>query len=199
MLLLNQMWCVIPPVPSERDKDLCGVGISSRCSRIPITLHSCPVGTSMCTLFILAPNFPQTTEIQNPSDVYGHGGRECTMPEIWNLNCPNLFSFTLPCRHHVWEPDSAQMLRNLPVDLIQGVFVIWNQHLLHDWKLGKPPPTHFDELNERTAGHLALTQADSRQLGAVLSNAYELLVQRTQAVGAHHQLHQAGAVKADAA
>ncbi|KAG7238841.1 hypothetical protein INR49_030385 [Caranx melampygus] len=102
-------------------------------------------------------------------------------------------------RHHVWEPDPAQVLRHLPVNLIQGVFVIGDQHLLHDGQLRQPPPTHLDKLHKRAAGNFTLTQADSRQLGAVLRDADQLLIQRTQAVGAHHQLHQTGAVEANAA
>lgn len=110
-----------------------------------------------------------------------------------------LSGFTSPGRHHVWEPDPAQVLRNLPVDLIQGVFVIWNQDLLHDGQLGKPPATHLDELHKCAAGNLALAQADGRQLGAVLGDADQFLIQRTQAIGAHHQLHQTRAVEANAA
>lgn len=91
------------------------------------------------------------------------------------------------------------MLGHLPVDLIQGVFVIGDQHLLHDGELGQPPAAHLHKLHEGAARHLALAQPDGRQLGAVLGDADQLLVQRPQAVGAHHQLHQPGAVQTHAA
>lgn len=106
---------------------------------------------------------------------------------------------SLPGRHHVWEPDPAQVLRHLPVNLIQGVFVIWNQYLLHDGQLGQSAAAHFNELHKRAAGHFALTQADGWQLGAVFGDTDQLLIQRTQAVGAHDQLHQTRAVEAHSA
>lgn len=42
------------------------------------------------------------------------------------------FPTALPGRHHVREPDATQMLRHLPVNVIQPIAVIWNQYLLHD-------------------------------------------------------------------
>ena len=116
--------------------------------------------------------------------------------EVLDCSCSG---FPLPGRHHVWEPDPAQVLRHLPVNFIQRVFMVWNQHLLHDGKLGEPPAAHFHKLHEGAAGHLALAQADGRKLRAVLRDADQLLVERTQAVGAHDQLHQTGAVEAHAA
>lgn len=106
---------------------------------------------------------------------------------------------TLPCRHHVREPDPTQMLRHLPVNVVQLVTVIRNQHFLHDGQLLQSVSAHLHELHEGAAGHFALPQADGGQLRAALGDADELLVERPQPVGAHHQLHQTRAGEPDAA
>lgn len=107
-------------------------------------------------------------------------------------------TISLPGRHHVREPDPTQMLGDLPVDVVQPVAMVWNQHFLHDGQLCQSVAAHFDKLHEGAAGHLALPQADGRQLRAALGDADQLLVQGPQPVGADHQFHQARAGEADA-
>lgn len=104
-----------------------------------------------------------------------------------------------PGGHHIWKPNPTQVLGHFPVDLIQAVFVVWDEHLLHDRQLREATATHLHELHESTAGDLALAQPDGRQVLAALSDADQLLVQRPETVGTHHQLHQTGAVHAHAA
>lgn len=91
------------------------------------------------------------------------------------------------------------MLGHLPVDIVQLVTVIRNQHFLHDGQLLQSFAAHLHELHKGAAGHLALSQAYGRQLRAALGDADELLVERPQPVGAHHQLHQARAGEPHAA
>lgn len=85
------------------------------------------------------------------------------------------------------------------MDLLHIVAVIWNQHLLHDRQLRQSAPARLHKLHKATAGHLALTQPDGCQAFTELCDADQLLVQWIEAVGAHHQLHQPGAVQPDAA
>lgn len=84
------------------------------------------------------------------------------------------------------------------MDLIQAVLVVRDEHLLHDGELCEASPTHPHKLHKGAAGHFALAQADGRQLCTALGDANQLLVQRTQAVSAHHQLHEPRAVHAHA-
>lgn len=106
---------------------------------------------------------------------------------------------SLPRRHHVRKPDTAEVLGHLAVDLFHVVAAVGDQHLFHDGQLSQPATAHLHKLHEAAAGHLALAQPDGRQAFAALADADQLLVQGLQAVGAHHQLHQPGAVESDAA
>lgn len=89
------------------------------------------------------------------------------------------------------------MLRDLPVNVVQPVAMVWNQHFLHDGQLCQSVAAHFDKLHEGAAGHFTLSQADGRQLCAPLGDADQLFVQGPQPVGADHQFDQAGAGEAD--
>ena len=104
----------------------------------------------------------------------------------------------LPGGHHVGVPQSTQVLGHLTVDLLQAALPVGDQHLLHDGQLGQAAAARLDELHEAGARDLALAQAHGGQALAALGDADQLLVQGPQPVGAHHQLHQAGAVQADA-
>lgn len=106
---------------------------------------------------------------------------------------------SLPGGHHIREPHAAQVLGHLTVDLLHVVAAVRNQHLLHDWQLFQPAATHLDKFHKAAAGYLTLAQPDGRQALAALGNADQLLIQGLQAIGADHQLHQAGAVEPDAA
>ena len=88
------------------------------------------------------------------------------------------------------------MLGDLPVDVIQPIAMIWNQHFLHNGQLSQSVSAHFDKLHEGAAGHFALSQADGRQLRAALGDADQLFVQGPQAISADHQFHQARAGEA---
>ncbi len=105
----------------------------------------------------------------------------------------------LPGGHHVGEPDAAQVFGHLPVDVVRLVLAVGHQHLLHDGQLREPAAAHLDELHEGAAGHLALAQTDGRQLPTALCDADQLLVEGSQAVSAHHQLHQTRAGQPHAA
>lgn len=117
-------------------------------------------------------------------------------PIIW---CLNKSACALPGRHHVWEPNPAEVSGNLPVDLIQAVLVVRDEDLLHDGELCEAFSTHPYKLHEGAAGHFALSQADGWQLCTSLGDANQLLIQGTQAIGTHHQLHEPRAVHAHAA
>lgn len=106
---------------------------------------------------------------------------------------------SLPGGHHIGEPHAAQVLGHLTVDLLHVVAAVGNQHLLHNWQLFQPAATHLDKFHKAAAGYLTLAQPDGRQTLAALGNADQLLIQGLQAIGADHQLHQAGAVEPDAA
>lgn len=76
------------------------------------------------------------------------------------------------------------------MDVIQFVLIIRHQNLFHDGELREAPTAHLHKLHERAARHLTLAQTDGRQVFAALGDPDELLVERTETVGAHHQLHQ---------
>lgn len=84
------------------------------------------------------------------------------------------------------------------MDLIQAVLVVRDEHLLHDGELCEAFSTHPHKLHKGAAGYFTLTQADGRQLCTALSDANQLLIQGTQAVCTHHQLHKPRAVHAHA-
>ncbi len=104
-----------------------------------------------------------------------------------------------PGGHHIWKPHTPEVLGHFPVDLIKVIFVVWDEHLLHDGELRETAATHLHKLHESTAGDLALAQSDGRQVLAALGDTNQLLIQRPQTVGTHHQLHQTRTVHAHAA
>ncbi len=103
-----------------------------------------------------------------------------------------------PGGHHIWKPNAPEVLGHFPVDLIKAVFLVWDEHLLHDGELRETATTHLHELHESAAGDLALAQSDGRQVLAALCDTNQLLIQRPQTVGTHRQLHQTWTVHAHA-
>lgn len=89
------------------------------------------------------------------------------------------------------------MFRHLPVDIIQLISAVWNQHFLHDGQLFKSVAAHLDKFHKGAAGNLALAQTDGGQLRASLGDADELLIQRPQPICTNHQLNQTRAGEAN--